>query len=103
MKNQIVPQVSIIDGVPMTTSRHIAEYFGKWHKDVLRAIRNAKCTPEFARLNFKPGSYQDTNNQSRPMYQLTKEGFVFITVGFTGREAGRLKEAFVPKFNQIVE
>jgi phage regulator Rha-like protein len=35
------------------------------------------------------------------MYYLTKNGFVFLVMGFTGEEAGRIKEAYINAFDQM--
>ena len=36
--NDLIPMVTERDGVPITTSRAVAEQFGKRHSDILRAI-----------------------------------------------------------------
>ena len=38
----------------VTTSRIIAEYFGKAHRNVSQTIENLDCGEEFNLLNFKP-------------------------------------------------
>ena len=38
--NNLIPMVTERDGVPITTSRAVAEQFGKRHSDILRAIEN---------------------------------------------------------------
>ena len=96
------------DGQPFTTSRAVAERFGKTHKDVLRAIENllaAMPDPEFSRRNFAPRKYQYTTarNQLReaPEYHLTHAGFAFLAMRFTGREAMAWQIAFLQAFNAL--
>lgn len=99
----IVPQVSVINGIPMTTSCDVAEYFGKQHRNVLKSVRNADCSADFRRLNFELSSYRNKQNKNQPMFHITKDGFVFVMMGFTGKQAARLKEAYIHKFNEMDE
>ncbi|MEB0811902.1 Rha family transcriptional regulator, partial [Citrobacter freundii] len=39
--------VTTLDNKIITISLKVANYFGKRHKDVLRAIRNLKCSDDF--------------------------------------------------------
>lgn len=56
----------------VVTSLDIAETFGKEHKQVLRDIREIKCSAEFGRHNFTPTSYIDQWNRTQPMYYVTR-------------------------------
>jgi len=85
----------------LISSRTVAEDFGKEHKHVLRDIEKAKCSEEFARSNFGPGSYTDANSQQRPEILMTKDGFAFIAMGFTGRAAAQFKELYIQAFNEM--
>lgn len=96
------------DGQPFTTSRAVAERFGKNHRDVLRAIENLLAAipgPEFSRRNFALRKYQYTTarNQLReaPEYRLTHDGFALLAMGFTGRDALAWKIAFLQAFNAL--
>lgn len=84
-----------------TTSNLIAEKFGKQHKNVLRAIENLECSPAFAELNFELSEYTDSTGRSRPMYRLSRDGFSFLAMGFTGRAAAYWKEQFIGAFNAM--
>jgi len=88
-----------------TTSLAIAEKFGKRHKNVLNAIRNLECSEAFRGLNFKPTFYTvpGPNNSARreEMYEITRDGFAFLAMGFTGQEAAAWKEKFLEAFNQL--
>ena len=44
--------VSNENGEAKTTSYAVAEAFGKRHSDVLRAIKNMKCSLQFRERNF---------------------------------------------------
>ncbi|END4339070.1 Rha family transcriptional regulator, partial [Shigella sonnei] len=92
------PDVTIENGRAVTTSIAIAEFFGKRHDNVLRAIANTECSPEFNALNFEDVTYTDAKGEKRPMYQITKNGFVFLVMGFTGKKAAAFKEAYIAEF-----
>ena len=50
--------VSLVDGIPTTTSQKVAEVFGKTHDKVCRDIRNLlKDEPEWCAANFGETSF----------------------------------------------
>jgi anti-repressor protein len=100
MKEDIVKNYN---GKPVTTSRAIAWKFGKQHKDVLRTIDNLECSDEFGERNFAPTYYTDKWNRKQKEYIITKDGFSFLVMGFTGREAAKFKEDFINAFNLMEE
>lgn len=102
---KLAPVVSIVDGKPVTTSTDIAQHFHKRHKNVLRAIELLDCSEEFRRLNFEPRNraYTAGKGQRRESiyFDITRDGFVFLAMGFTGPEAARWKEAYINAFNAM--
>lgn len=105
-QNQSVPainpsELSVINGQVTTTSLHVAEHFGKLHKDVIRRIESIDCSPEFSERNFTPAEYIDSQGKSRPYYRMTRDGFTFLCMGFTGKRAAQWKEAYINAFNQM--
>ena len=98
---EMEPVITVRSDEPVTTSLDVAAMFGKFHKDVLRAIRNIECSEEFNRRNFAPVKYTDEKGESRPMYYITRDGFTFLAMGFTGKEAARFKEAYIHAFNRM--
>ncbi len=97
------PDVTIENGRAVTTSVAIAEFFGKRHDNVLRAIANIECSEKFNALNFEDVTYTDAKGEKRPMYQITKNGFVFLVMGFTGKKAAAFKEAYIAEFDRMEE
>lgn len=90
------------DGVPFTTSLVIAQAFDKEHKNVLRDIENLECSPQFRMLNFEHTPYvHPQNGQTYPAYRLTRDGFAFLAMGFTGKKAAVWKERFLEAFNAM--
>lgn len=95
------PPVTIHDGRPMADSRDVAVTFGRQHKDVLRAYRDAHCSPEFRRRNFAPFYIKDLTGESLSHVLMSKNGFAFLVLGFTGAEAGVFKEAYIDRFDAM--
>lgn len=97
----LTPVVRVIDGQAVTTSLDLAECFGKQHKNVIAKIENLECSLEFTELNFKLSRYTDPTGRSLPCYLLTRDAFVFVAMGFTGRRAAEFKEAYIAAFNAM--
>lgn len=93
--------VELVDGQLTTTSLDVAAHFGKRHDTVLRAIRTLDCSPEFNARNFAEVEYLDAKGEQRPQYRLTRDGFTLLCMGFTGKEAGKWKEAYINAFNEM--
>ncbi|WP_051326991.1 Rha family transcriptional regulator [Desulfatibacillum aliphaticivorans] len=87
-----------------TTSLTIADKFGKRHSNVIQTIRNLEangCPREFNELNFKLVDYWDAKGEQRPMYQITRDGFMMLAMGFTGKKAMGIKVQFIRAFNSM--
>ncbi len=95
------PDVTIKNGRAVTTSVAIAEFFGKRHDNVIQKIKTLECSEKFNALNFKDVTYTDAKGEKRPMYQITKNGFVFLVMGFTGKKAAAFKEAYIAEFDRM--
>ena len=91
--------VVVTHGKPTTTSRVIAEKFGKRHDAVIRSIRNLECSNGFWLHNFVERDYVDERGKTYPMYEITRDGFAFLAMGFTGKKAAEWKEKFIDAFN----
>jgi Rha family phage regulatory protein len=92
--------VTAIDGVPMVSSRDVAAVFEKRHDSVLRSIELAECSEQFRNLNFVVSSYREGKGKYKE-YLLTKNGFAFVVMGFTGRKAAQFKEAYINRFDEM--
>ncbi|EED1372402.1 transcriptional regulator [Escherichia coli] len=95
------PDVTIENGRAVTTSVAIAEFFGKRHERVLDKIRNLDCSAKFTEHNFVSSEYTDSTGRKLPMYQITKNGFVFLVMGFTGKKAAAFKETYIAEFDRM--
>ncbi|WP_256715579.1 Rha family transcriptional regulator, partial [Pseudomonas aeruginosa] len=99
--------VMVNDGQVVTTSLKVAERFGKRHDNVIKAIRGLDCSPEFHALNFEEMTVDvDIGKGARrksPAFRITRDGFAFLCMGFTGKEAAKWKEAYIRAFNWMAE
>ena len=97
--------ISLHHGQPMTTSLKVAEVFGKQHKNVLRKLESLECSPEFRQLNFEQASQtvQQPNGGTAEykVWNMTKNGFIFLVMGFTGKLAAQFKERYIQAFDAM--
>ena len=97
--------VEMIDGQATTTSLDVASHFAKRHDDVLKRLRNLECSPEFRLRNFAEASQEVAQPKGGvakyPIVRMTRDGFTFLCMGFTGKEAAKWKEAYINAFNQL--
>ena len=97
-----VPTLTVIDGIPTTTSVDIAKHFGKRHVHVIESIRDLLAVlPESAQPNFRFSEYTDTTGRTLPAYRLTRDGFTLLAMGFTGQRALSFKLAYIDAFNRM--
>ncbi|MEO3355781.1 Rha family transcriptional regulator [Acinetobacter haemolyticus] len=89
------------NGEVKTTSYAVADAFGKKHYNVLRDIEKLRCSESFKNLNFEV-CYENNelqNGKPRKFYRMTKDGWMFLVMGFTGEKADLIKEQFIEAFN----
>lgn len=93
--------VVVREGKVVVSSRDVAKKFGKLHKNVLRDIENLECSRSFTELNFEPSEYTDPTGRKLPEVLMTRDGFTFLAMGFTGAKAAQFKEAYISEFNRM--
>ena len=93
--------VIIQDSDLITTSKIIADVFGKAHHNILKAIANLDCSDEFRSVNFNASYYLSPQNKKLKCINLTRDGFTFLAMGLTGKKAAHFKEAYINAFNQM--
>lgn len=103
MSNQLVTSsmVQVLNGEIKTTSLQVAEFFGKEHKHVLRDIRELGCSEEFTRSNFGPTDFIDKNGEKQSSFEISRDGFAFLAMGYNGKVATAFKEAYIKAFNTM--
>lgn len=89
----------------VTDSFLVAKYFSKRHDNIVQKIRSLECSSVFTNLNFKVCHKNNElqNGKLQPFYQMTKDGFIFLVMSFTGKKAATIKEAYINAFNLMAE
>lgn len=99
------PNVSIHHGKAITTTEDVAIYFGKQHHHVVQKLESLDCSKEFTIRNFsrmvKNKPIGSGAKREVIYYTMTKDGFVFLVMGFTGKKAAAFKEAYIAEFNRM--
>ena len=118
--------VEIKDEKVYTTSRIVAEKFGKEHKNVIQSIeeliktmvqpienigglKNQPAKMRFSGVNFNVAenfietTYVDEQGKPRKEYLITEEGAMLLIMGFTGEKALSVKLKFISEFKRMKE
>lgn len=85
-----------------TTSKDIADKFGKRHDHVLRDIKKLVTQNWGAKSMFHETTYENRGKQY-PMYFITRDGFTLLAMGFTGADAMEWKMKYINAFNRMAE
>lgn len=86
------------EGVPVVSSRDVADRFEKRHADVLRDI-DAILDPNADLRSggwFIETSYFDVQGQERRAFDLTRQGFTLLVMGWTGEKASLIAKSREP-------
>lgn len=94
--------------IPAVTSLQVAEAFGKRHDHVLRDIEQILTqVPEiFIKPNFGVVEYpvrRGFGTEMTKAYLLSKDGFILLTMGYTGEKAMKFKVDYINRFNEMEE
>ena len=97
--------VEVAGARTFTTSMMVAEVFGKRHDNVLQSIDELECSQEFRLLNFQESFRETATGQGAirkfRAFEITKDGFTFLVMGYTGAKAAQFKEAYIKRFNEM--
>lgn len=86
----------------VTDSFLVAKFFGKRHDNVTQKIKSLELPNDFANLHFKVCYKNNELQNGKPQlyYQMTKDGFMLLVMGFTGKKSSghqnRLHKRFQP-------
>lgn len=92
--------VSIINNQAVTSSRMVADKFGKRHEHVIDAIRNLLVTDITVTKMFREDAYE-YRGQKFPMFYMNRDGFVLLVMGFKGKKALKWKLEYIAEFNRM--
>tara|TARA_R110002110_G_scaffold64680_30_gene178892 strand:+ start:6731 stop:7219 length:489 start_codon:yes stop_codon:yes gene_type:complete len=83
-------------------SRDVADFFGKRHDNVLRAIDALDCSAYFRDLHFEFSPYTvEGQTRTYPAFDMTKDGFTLLVMGYTGQKAMEFKLRYIKRFNEM--
>jgi len=90
------------DGEVFTNSLDVAASFDKRHTEVLRAIHNLiQQEPELGQRNFASFKTNDLTGESTSHYDMDRDGFTLLAMGFTGAKALKWKLRYIEAFNAM--
>jgi Rha family phage regulatory protein len=84
-----------------TTSTDIANNFDKEHKHVLDKIEKLSESLQKDAPYFRPMFYTDTYGREQRMYEISRDGFSLLVMGFTGKKALCWKLKYIEAFNLL--
>jgi len=94
--------VKITNGKVTVNSKMVADVFGKNHRDVIRDVRDLiKKSGNFGERAFAPSSYKSLQNKDLPCFEITRDGFSLLAMGFTGVKAIEWKIKYINAFNEM--
>ena len=97
--------VQINNGQAVTSSLQVSEYFGKKHQHVMEKVRAllAEIPSDWGVSNFRQSSYFNLQGKEQPCYEMTKDGFTLLAMGFTGKKAMEFKIDYINAFNEMAD
>ena len=99
--NDLSDFVTLHNTTLTTDSRRVAKHFGKRHDSVLRAFDRLTCSLDFSHHNFEAADELDEQGKPRRVIFMTKNGFMFLVMGFTGAKAAAIKERYIEAFDSM--
>lgn len=90
------------NGDIFTNTQNVAEAFGKQHYHVLAKVRELECSDQFLTNNFSWVQFDHRGNTYEAC-EMTKDGFMFLVMGFTGKAAAAIKEGYIAAFNDMAK
>ena len=102
----VASAIAVVDGKPTTTSIEVVRHFGKQHRNVLQAIQNLIPQLDAERALNSQQMVVDVQigggaARKDAAYQLARDGFTLLAMGFTGKKALQFKLAYIDAFNRM--
>jgi len=101
-----VDLVKTFNGGITANSKTVADVFRikGGHRYIKKKIKEIiDDNEEFGTRNFLHSSYKTSQNKTLECYEMTKDGFCFLAMGLTGREADKWKIKYIDAFNKMSE
>lgn len=100
--NDVTVNFKIADNTAFANTRDIAKVFGKEHFHVIRALKSLSIFDKLLNESKIGGvTYRDAKGEERPMYNLDRDVFSLMIMGFTGEKALEWKLAYIQAFNAM--
>jgi Rha family phage regulatory protein len=80
----------------ITSTVQIADHFGKRHSNVIRRLT---ALIKIGLLKIEPSYYLNQQAKKQKYYELTRDEFLLVVMGFTGSKADKFKSDFIKLFN----
>lgn len=100
------PIVSVRDNTVVANSRDVAAFFGKAHNDVLKDVR--RTLEGMGKSSQPPSGWfverrdeNPQNGQPYPSFDMTRDGFTLLVMGYTGAKAMAYKVRYIQRFNEM--
>jgi len=98
-----IPALSVKDGNVVANSRDVAKFFGKEHRNVLSDVD--RLLLEIKQQGFFVETTSEIKTgfgcRSYRSYDMTRDGFALLAMGFTGPKALKFKLAYIQQFNAM--
>lgn len=99
------PIVTIKNNAVVANSLDVAIYFGKSHFHVLRDIDGLIATSPACASSFGLTSFDTPmprgGTRSERAFDMTRDGFTLLAMGFTGKKALQFKLRYIEQFNAM--
>ncbi|MDE7104741.1 MAG: Rha family transcriptional regulator [Ruminococcus sp.] len=96
-----------INGQSTVSSVQVANDFGKRHDNVIRDIESLidqiKDLLKIEEIYFTKSIYFDNYGREQKSYEMTKDGFSLLAMGFTGKKALEWKLRYIDAFNKMIQ
>ncbi|EHU6080340.1 Rha family transcriptional regulator [Campylobacter coli] len=98
--NNVEVNLNIKENKVFINSLDLAKVFNKNHRHILQTTKNQPQN-DFTESNFILSTYKDKKGELRPCYNLTRDAFSLLVMGFTGQKAYKWKIEFIKAFNEM--
>ncbi|EIY4198877.1 Rha family transcriptional regulator [Campylobacter coli] len=98
--NNVEVNLNIKENKVFINSLDLAKVFNKNHRHILQTTKNQPQN-DFTESNFILSTYKDKKGELRPCYNLTRDAFSLLVMGFTGEKAYKWKILFIKAFNEM--
>lgn len=93
--------VNNANGVLTVSSLQVAKDFGKRPSDVYEAIENLTAENSAVKNFFIESSYINERGRKYRCYDIARDGFSLLVMGFTGKKALEWKLRYIEAFNSM--